>query len=545
MKFNYIINPQTGKSVSIYSITGKKVLYNYVKYLQKGAKRRKSKKKIKSKKNGKKQRLKKKYIGGVSKNNPIYCNNCNNKICLDCINDGSAECSALDCPEVDINPKTGRKIQVGGVTYNKVFNKTGKTFNKLIAKGVLNGRGRGDDVMEGHYIAYEADKERESEQKDRREWHYNKNLYFSGQMLNKLIGNEDIIIKEFTSKDQKFFKRIKGGTAHNELTGILYLLFKHKNDCYPLEKEKITRKLFGENITFSDYILSAFGVETIHFLDYSIEVQIIKESNRNKYEIKLPDNFKKQWEKCVNTTKRFIFILCAIYKVEIIKRHWMEALWNDRKVYDHAGCLIFDSKTKELERFEPHGLAYFYNNDYVDKILNLKLRPIIKHTDYHKPLNFCPAKSFQRYPSPELTGVDPGGFCMYWTIWYMDIRLSNPDIKRDDIVRDSINKIIRKHDDPSATKLVAVDFGQFIRSYAIFLNVINNYIINIVKQFNIEKKKEDDPRYGQLDEHQILSEAFNYLIKLFTTNEPYVPYTTARGFQQALKKKRIEYETNK
>ena len=34
MDFNYIYNPETGKKVSIYSKTGKKVLNNYVKYLK-------------------------------------------------------------------------------------------------------------------------------------------------------------------------------------------------------------------------------------------------------------------------------------------------------------------------------------------------------------------------------------------------------------------------------------------------------------------------------------------------------------------------------
>ena len=35
MEFNNIINPETGKKVSIYGKTGKQVLYNYVTYLEK------------------------------------------------------------------------------------------------------------------------------------------------------------------------------------------------------------------------------------------------------------------------------------------------------------------------------------------------------------------------------------------------------------------------------------------------------------------------------------------------------------------------------
>jgi hypothetical protein len=34
MEFNYIYNPETGRKVSIYGKTGKKILENYVKYLE-------------------------------------------------------------------------------------------------------------------------------------------------------------------------------------------------------------------------------------------------------------------------------------------------------------------------------------------------------------------------------------------------------------------------------------------------------------------------------------------------------------------------------
>ena len=61
MEFNYIVNPESGKNVSIYSKTGKKVLRNYVKYLEKlGGKRNKSRRnKKKPKKEDIKDNLKK------------------------------------------------------------------------------------------------------------------------------------------------------------------------------------------------------------------------------------------------------------------------------------------------------------------------------------------------------------------------------------------------------------------------------------------------------------------------------------------------------
>ena len=68
--YKSITNPKTGKKVSIYGVTGKKVLGNYVKYLQKlGGKKNLKKKKRKSikkkRKNIKKTRksIKKKFGG--------------------------------------------------------------------------------------------------------------------------------------------------------------------------------------------------------------------------------------------------------------------------------------------------------------------------------------------------------------------------------------------------------------------------------------------------------------------------------------------------
>ena len=69
MEFNYIVNPESGKKVSIYNATGKKVLQNYVKYLTKlgGNKKRNSKKRNSKKRNSKKRNSKKKKGGQRSR----------------------------------------------------------------------------------------------------------------------------------------------------------------------------------------------------------------------------------------------------------------------------------------------------------------------------------------------------------------------------------------------------------------------------------------------------------------------------------------------
>jgi hypothetical protein len=70
MKFNYIVNPKSGKNISIYSKTGKKVLGNYVKYLQayNNKKSIKKNKKRKSKKKSKRKSIKKSKRKNKKKN---------------------------------------------------------------------------------------------------------------------------------------------------------------------------------------------------------------------------------------------------------------------------------------------------------------------------------------------------------------------------------------------------------------------------------------------------------------------------------------------
>ena len=55
MEFNYIVNPKSGKRVSIYSATVKKILHNYIKYLTLGGN-------IKKRKSKNKQQIKKKFL---------------------------------------------------------------------------------------------------------------------------------------------------------------------------------------------------------------------------------------------------------------------------------------------------------------------------------------------------------------------------------------------------------------------------------------------------------------------------------------------------
>ena len=132
----------------------------------------------------------------------------------------------------------------------------------------------------------------------------------------------------------------------------------------------------------------------------------------------------------------------------------------------HANMLIYDNKTKELERFDPHGKMT--NFDYTvmysdfDKEIQKEFKNNgIEISNYYTPLDFCPSISFQKLEKDDKKIIgDPGGFCQAWSSWYVDLRLSNPDLPRDDVVQIAIRKIKQ---DPKG-------FKSFIRSYASFLS---------------------------------------------------------------------------
>ena len=76
-------------------------------------------------------------------------------------------------------------------------------------------------------------------------------------------------------------------------------------------------------------------------------------------------------------------------------------------------------------------------------MLELKFEDYIKNIKYITPNDFLPKIGFQNLDSQETYKkiADPQGFCAIWTIWYVDIRLTYPDIDRDKLVSNIIMNI--------------------------------------------------------------------------------------------------------
>lgn len=135
----------------------------------------------------------------------------------------------------------------------------------------------------------------------------------------------------------------------------------------------------------------------------------------------------------------------------------------------HANYMIYDSKTKSLERYEPLGLTFskcitLVNLDNeIKKLFDENMgKNFIKK--YYKPLDYLPKDNVQRLQMrEEAKEGDPSGFCVAWVAWWADLRLSNPNIDRK-----GLSKIVIKE----IAKMDQTDgFTDFIRDYASNLDV--------------------------------------------------------------------------
>jgi hypothetical protein len=129
----------------------------------------------------------------------------------------------------------------------------------------------------------------------------------------------------------------------------------------------------------------------------------------------------------------------------------------------HANFLIYDTKLKTIERFEPHGSESLvaFNQYKLDYTLEELFK---KHSiKYISPTYYCPYFGLQKLEEvePDKNITDPAGWCAAWSLLYADLRIKNPDIPQKKLLEDMISSINKSGDKSAMTK--------FIRNYANFI----------------------------------------------------------------------------
>jgi hypothetical protein len=154
--------------------------------------------------------------------------------------------------------------------------------------------------------------------------------------------------------------------------------------------------------------------------------------------------------------------------------------------FGHANYLLFDKQNKTLERFESFGMV---DSDCIaDKTIDLKIKTLfqenLKNTEYAnftymKPLDILPEDNVQTLQEEETrwckkSSQNPVGFCSVWSLWYIDLRTSNPDIEPKKLIKEAI-KEIRKVEGSKEP------FTDFIRKYSLLFVEEKARIENLYK----------------------------------------------------------------
>ena len=236
------------------------------------------------------------------------------------------------------------------------------------------------------------------------------------------------------------------GVYTESISSLIYIMYKFKKYCGVVPNSFLHNKLSEmsniKNLDWSNIMINITNSKTLTF----------------------PKGFFKQFDKCLKTSERFIFFPLNFQNKRIA----------------HANYMLYDKNTNEMERFEPNG--EYTNSEIIPEIIDESLVYVFNDRynkngnkfirKYYKPLSFCPYYSFQYIQGTEnkQTKKDPSGFCAAWSTWYIELRFSNPNINRKQLVNLSIEKL--KNNNKSLTS--------YIRSYSVLLRYIHKNLLQDV-----------------------------------------------------------------
>lgn len=158
----------------------------------------------------------------------------------------------------------------------------------------------------------------------------------------------------------------------------------------------------------------------------------------------------------------------------------------------HANVLLYDRQKKEAWRFEPYGTTRVTSKESMDKKLKELLEQVYGKISYREPDDFLSDLNFQMVDGEDYIVSknlgDPGGYCLAWSIWFIDTVLSHQDkdieyIMRNFFSRQDISLILSEEEGSQIeSKNYYLDF---IRRYAHKLDNEKNHLLTSmgIKQY--------------------------------------------------------------
>lgn len=171
-----------------------------------------------------------------------------------------------------------------------------------------------------------------------------------------------------------------------------------------------------------------------------------------------------------NNDARYDAVMLSIYKVKALG-----------KKSGHRNAVLVDHSLRTYERFEPHGSSSSHDN-VLDHFMEKDFRVAFKLDKYTyiPPSNFCPSFGPQKYVS----GTHFSGTCIFWSLWYLEQRLMNPEKEQSQILKELINHFEKNGPDYAVS---------FIKSYVDKINRQNVYIHH---DYSTATKKFSSPTFS-------------------------------------------------
>ena len=257
------------------------------------------------------------------------------------------------------------------------------------------------------------------------------------------------------------------------LFSVIYLLEKHSNLCVPYYKVS-KESILNDVILFWNHNSSS------------------KEATPSDYFLEYPgdkERFLKSMGQCLKNKSRFIIVPIGIKF--------------SSGTGGHFNIILIDKVNKTIERFEPYGVETL-NELSIMTMFENKFKGIFNKLAQGYKLysgnKLCPESGIQMLEEEAIqkeegTAIeldsDPIGYCIAWSIYYVDMRLTNLKIKPQQLIK-LILKNLQNYNHSLRT---------FIRNYSAFLlkektkflkslDVVINRSLTSGKQKNFSKNIE-------------------------------------------------------
>jgi len=200
--------------------------------------------------------------------------------------------------------------------------------------------------------------------------------------------------------------------------------------------------------------------------------------------------FELYFAKALNNDKRFVYV-----KITRVFSGTM-----------HANCLLYDKILNVVTRFEPYGYIIQAScktsncNDELDDTLHKLIDNIVfkykkVHIKYESPNVYMKDIKPQLFSddtnSLNLKLTDPEGYCLAWSFWFIELKLSNPDVD---------NKT-----------LLSKEFNNLANGYLIYIRNYSKLLIDAKKEIMMNMGFKNNDFFNREYTMQQLKVIVNYL----------------------------------